>query len=136
MASLFIGFVSSLCAFLVEKKLHHATGGLDVLNAFSGHGVGGMLGIVFVGVFASTSEASPTDGLLRGNAALLGEQLLGIVVTAALATMGTAASWGAVCAGFSALGAPTLVAPEDAGDVDRARLGHEEGAWDLKEGVN
>ena len=137
MASLAIGFFSALLAYVIEKSLHKFTGVVDVLNAFSGHGVGGILGIIGVGLFASTSEASPTDGLFRGNAGLLGVQLLGIVVTAAVATVGTAVSWGAVCACFWVWGGETLVKPEDAADVDRALLA-EESAWGggAKESVN
>ena len=128
MASLLIGFSASVLAYAAEASIHRITGVEDVLNAFSGHGVGGLFGVVAVGVFASTSEASPTDGLLKGNAGLLGVQLLGVLVCVVTATVGTAVAWAATCAGFWSMGASPLVAPEHAEGVDEALL-KGESAW-------
>jgi Amt family ammonium transporter len=130
MAALCIGFTASLLAYPVEHSLRHVTGVEDVLNAFSGHGIGGLLGIIGVGLFASTAEDAPVDGLFRGNASLLGTQLLGVLVCVVTAAVGTTAAWALVCAGFWAAGASPLIAPECAEDVDRHLLKGEY-AWDL-----
>jgi Amt family ammonium transporter len=136
MASLLIGFAASVLAYAAEASIHRITGVEDVLNAFSGHGVGGLFGVVAVGVFASTSEASPTDGLVKGNAGLLGVQLLGVLVCVATATVGTALAWAATCAGFWAMGASPLLAPEHAEGVDEALLKGESAWGDLTSGTD
>jgi Amt family ammonium transporter len=59
----------------------------DSLDAFGVHGVGGTLGAVLTGVFATRSAADPAIsqgqplGLIDGNASLLGGQLLAVAVT-------------------------------------------------------
>ncbi len=59
----------------------------DTLDAFGVHGVGGALGAVLTGVFASALWANPTDpasatnGLINGNAALVGEQIIGVLAS-------------------------------------------------------
>jgi Amt family ammonium transporter len=131
MASLAIGFFASLIAYLMEHSLHALTGVEDVLNAFSGHGVGGLFGIVCVGLFASKLEDSPTDGLFKGNAGLLGTQLLGVAVCVVTAAGGTTVAWAITCAGFWVMGADPLVAPESAEDVDQALLKGEYAWGDL-----
>jgi len=55
---------------------------LDVLGA---HGVAGMLGIIFIGFFAEESWNGIADGLVYGNAAQLGHQLLAVAVAPAYA---------------------------------------------------
>jgi Amt family ammonium transporter len=59
---------------------------------FAVHGVGGILGMVFVGIFATLSvNPAGADGLLYGSAALLVKQLIGIVTIGAYAF---AVTWG------------------------------------------
>ena len=57
----------------------------DALDVWGVHGVGGFLGIVLLGVFASTAwnpaASGGIDGLLRGNAAFLGKQLTAVVLS-------------------------------------------------------
>jgi Amt family ammonium transporter len=56
----------------------------DALDAFGVHGVGGAVGALLTGVFASLAwNKDGADGLIAGHARLLGVQLLGIVVAAA-----------------------------------------------------
>jgi Amt family ammonium transporter len=85
MSALAIGAISApVCFFAVvmKTKLRYD----DSLDAFGIHGVGGALGAILTGVFASAVWNSPgdpsagVDGLLGGNAALLGEQVFGVVV--------------------------------------------------------
>lgn len=62
----------------------------DSLDAFGVHGVGGAAGALLTGVFASTAfNADGKDGLFAGNAALLGDQAMAVVVAAAFAAIGT-----------------------------------------------
>jgi Amt family ammonium transporter len=90
MASIFIGFAAGLCCyvaveFIVRKRVD------DALDVFGVHGVGGIVGALLTGVFATTSiNSAGQDGLLYGNPALLGTQALAIVVVAAYAAIVTA----------------------------------------------
>jgi Amt family ammonium transporter len=53
----------------------------DALDVWGVHGAGGFLGIVLLGVFASTLwNPNGADGLLRGNPAFLGKQFVAAVV--------------------------------------------------------
>ncbi|MCE5284646.1 MAG: ammonium transporter [Pelosinus sp.] len=81
--------VSPVCYFAIAK-MKKKFGYDDSLDAFGCHGVGGMLGALLTGVFA-TKSVNPTgaDGLLYGNAAQVGIQLVGVVVTIAVAAIGT-----------------------------------------------
>jgi Amt family ammonium transporter len=60
----------------------------DTLDVFACHGVAGIMGAVFTGVFA-TKAVNPlgADGLLHGNPALVGVQLLAVVATIAFAAI-------------------------------------------------
>ncbi|PYO34847.1 MAG: ammonia channel protein, partial [Gemmatimonadetes bacterium] len=63
----------------------------DALDVFSCHGLAGATGALLTGVFA-TKLVNPAgaNGLLAGNAAQLGVQLLAVVAAAAFAAAGTA----------------------------------------------
>ncbi len=56
----------------------------DTLDAFSVHGVGGIFGALATGVFASKAvNSGGADGLLYGNARLVGIQAIAVLATAA-----------------------------------------------------
>jgi Amt family ammonium transporter len=79
-ASIAIGFIAGMVCFLAiiaKARLGYD----DSLDAFGIHGVGGALGAILTGVFASAVWGG-TPGLLEGNTAIMGEQLLGVVATA------------------------------------------------------
>lgn len=58
----------------------------DTLDVFACHGVAGIMGAVLTGVFASKAvNPAGADGLLHGNADLLGVQLIAVVATIAFA---------------------------------------------------
>jgi Amt family ammonium transporter len=64
----------------------------DALDVFSVHGVGGAFGALATGVFATVAvNPAGADGLLAGNAGLIGTQLLGVLVVAAYSAVATAA---------------------------------------------
>jgi Amt family ammonium transporter len=53
----------------------------DALDVWGVHGVGGALGVILTGVFASTA-INNYSGLLQGNVRQFGVQVLGVVITA------------------------------------------------------
>jgi Amt family ammonium transporter len=62
----------------------------DSLDVFACHGAGGMLGTFATGLFASTAiNAAGPNGLFFGNPALVVAQLIGIVVVASFAFVGS-----------------------------------------------
>jgi Amt family ammonium transporter len=84
-----IGFCAGLACFLyVSAKMR--IGIDDSLDAFGVHGVGGMLGALLTGVFASKAwNAAGQNGLLHGNAGQLGVQALGLAAAGAYAAIMT-----------------------------------------------
>jgi Amt family ammonium transporter len=60
----------------------------DALDAFGIHGVGGALGAVLTGVFA-TAAWGGTDGLLGGNTQLFTENIIGVLAAAAYSVVVT-----------------------------------------------
>ncbi|MDP9249826.1 MAG: ammonium transporter, partial [Chloroflexota bacterium] len=73
-----------VCYFAVTLK--NRLGWDDALDVWGVHGVGGFLGIVLLGVFATTAfNPAGTDGLLAGNAAFFGKQLAAVVISSAWA---------------------------------------------------
>jgi Amt family ammonium transporter len=86
MGAMAIGLISGpVCFFAVLGKAKF--GYDDSLDAFGIHGVGGALGAVLTGVFASAVWNSPgkpedgTEGLLTGNAGIVGEQIFGVLAS-------------------------------------------------------
>ena len=90
-SSFIIGFlVSPICYFgvaLVKKKLKID----DALDAFGCHGIGGIWGGLATGIFAdqSVNSAARWNGLVFGEYHLLLAQVAGILVTIAVAVVGT-----------------------------------------------
>jgi Amt family ammonium transporter len=85
MGALMIGvLVAGTCYWVLGKRV--VWGLDDTLDAFSVHGVGGVLGAILTGVFATKSvNPAGNDGLLAGNPGLLWIQLLAVVATIAFA---------------------------------------------------
>lgn len=90
-ASFIIGLlVSPICYFgvaLVKKKLKID----DALDAFGCHGIGGIWGGIATGLFGQSSinSVAQWNGLVFGDFHLFAAQLIGIVVTIAVAIVGT-----------------------------------------------
>jgi Amt family ammonium transporter len=64
----------------------------DTLDVFACHGVGGVVGSVLTGVFASTAiNPAGADGLIAGSASLLWNQIASVAAAGAFAAGGTAA---------------------------------------------
>ena len=91
-----IGAIAGVVCFWCCTVLKQRFGYDDSLDVFGVHGVGGILGTLLVGVFAtgsvSASAAIPGGftGLLEGNSRQIGIQLIGVLVTIAWCAVGTA----------------------------------------------
>ena len=78
-AAIIIGCLAGICCFLAvnAKGKFKLDDSLDVVGI---HGVGGLVGTICLGIFASTKvNPAGVDGLLYGNAGQLVKQLVGIV---------------------------------------------------------
>ena len=89
--------VSPICCFtisLLKGKLKID----DALDAFGCHGIGGVWGGIATGIFAkkSINSVEKWDGLIYGNYHLFVAQIIGIVVTLAVAIAGTLICLGVV----------------------------------------
>jgi ammonium transporter, Amt family len=81
LTSVIIGIASGVvCYFAVALKNRLQWD--DALDVWGVHGVGGALGIVLLGVFASTAfNPAGTDGLIAGNSAFFFKQLVAVAVS-------------------------------------------------------
>lgn len=110
------GLVSPICYFAVSV-IKAKFGYDDALDAFGCHGVGGIWGGIATGLFAKSSinPVAQWDGLVFGDYHLFVAQVLSIVVTIAIAIVGTL-----VCAGIVKLIVPLRV------DEHAERIGMDE----------
>jgi Amt family ammonium transporter len=98
MSALIIGLTAGVVCYLMVAVAKNAFGYDDSLDAFGVHGVGGTLGALLTGIFA-TRAVNPllTDaqgqpmpmGLLEGNAGQMGNQLAGVLLSWAVAIVGS-----------------------------------------------
>ena len=107
-ASFIIGIlVSPICYFtviLLKQKLKID----DALDAFGCHGIGGIWGGIATGLFGKTSinSVAKWDGLVFGDHRLFLAQVLSIVITIAVAIVGTL-----ICIGIVRIFTPLRVDP-------------------------
>ena len=80
-----IGILAGLvCYYAVALK--NRMGWDDALDVWGVHGIGGVLGIILLGVFATTVwNPNGADGLLRGGVAFFGKQCFAVVLASAWA---------------------------------------------------
>ncbi|SFC14036.1 ammonium transporter, Amt family [Parapedobacter composti] len=78
--SLIIGVVASVISRLVVEWRTHSRVD-DTLDVFPSHGVGGMVGMLFTGIFATKAinEVVETDGLYFGETGLFWAHVIGLV---------------------------------------------------------
>jgi Amt family ammonium transporter len=89
MASVLIGIIVS-CVCFFSIKLKHLFKADDALDVFGVHGVGGMVGSLCTGLFATVAvNAAGHDGLLNGNSKAMTPQFEDIGVTIAFSVIGT-----------------------------------------------
>jgi Amt family ammonium transporter len=92
-----IGLIAGAVCYWACTRLKQKLKYDDTLDVFGVHGVGGILGTMLAGVFAtgavSATEANPEGlrGLIDGNAAQVGIQAVGVLVTIGWCVVGT---WG------------------------------------------
>jgi ammonium transporter len=89
LGSVSIGVIVSLVCFFMVSVVKHKYGYDDSLDAFGVHGIGGIIGAILTGVFASPAIQSSYSGLLYGNAKQLGIQLVATLVTMAFSALMT-----------------------------------------------
>jgi len=96
MPAILMGIAVGIVCFLACTKLKNAFGYDDSLDAFGVHGIGGTLGAILTGVFATVdvcdtalvSDGKPV-GLVDGRSELLVGQLVAVAVTWVLAIVAT-----------------------------------------------
>ena len=123
--------VSPLCYFgvaLIKKKLRID----DALDAFGCHGIGGIWGGIATGLFGQSAinDVARWDGLVFGDTGLFVAQIIGIVVTIAVAIVGTL-----ICMGIVKLFTPLRVSVrEEQLGMDQSQ--HSESAYPSFNGLD
>lgn len=81
LAAMFIGIATAFVCYAFVSVVKPRFGYDDTLDAFGVHGVGGLLGTLLTGVFATTAvNPGGVNGLIHGNPMQLGIQAFGAVV--------------------------------------------------------
>ncbi len=112
-----IAAIPSYCA-IARRASTRLDDSLDVVGA---HGVGGVMGALLTGVFATKAWGAPTNGLLYGDPSLLLKQAVGVLATITYAGIGT----------FVVLHLVALIRPlrvpvkDEAGGLDVSQHGEE-----------
>ena len=89
MSAIVIGAIAAAVSYAAMAWLQR-TGLDDTLDVFACHGIGGIVGSLLTGVFASTAvNPDGANGLISGNTELMIVQLVSVVATAAYAAFGT-----------------------------------------------
>jgi ammonium transporter, Amt family len=98
MPALVIGLAAGVVCYLMVAKVKGRLGYDDSLDAFGVHGIGGTLGAILTGVFA-TSLVNPVFkdaqgnalpvGLIDGHAGQVGNQIIAVLISWGLAIAGT-----------------------------------------------
>ena len=87
-SAIVLGAIAALPSY-VALQIRSRSALDDSLDVFAAHGVGGIMGALLTGVFASKAWGSPVDGLLAGNATLLGHQAIALLAVAAYSALMT-----------------------------------------------
>lgn len=103
------GLVSPICYFsvsVIKKRFGYD----DALDAFGCHGIGGIWGGIATGLFGKNSinSVAQWDGLVFGDTHLFTAQVISMVVTIAIAVVGTL-----ICLGLTRLITPLRVSEHD-----------------------
>lgn len=93
MAAIVIGLIAGGACYLMVVEIKKFLGYDDTLDVFGIHGIGGTVGAITTGIFATSVinpifKESPV-GLVDGNAAQIVNQLVGVLIAAALGAAGT-----------------------------------------------
>jgi Amt family ammonium transporter len=88
-AAVIIGLAAGIISNLVANWRAGRSKIDDTLDVFACHGIGGIIGAISVGLFATVAVNPAVKGLFYGNPAQLGIQVLAVVVVAAFAFVGS-----------------------------------------------
>lgn len=89
LAAILIGSITAVCCFYAISFKHKMQVD-DSLDTFPVHGVGGTVGAILTGIFATVEvNSAGKDGLLRGNPGQLVTQIVAIVIAYIIAGVGT-----------------------------------------------
>jgi Amt family ammonium transporter len=89
LAAVIIGLAAGVVSNLVANWRAGRSRIDDTLDVFACHGIGGIIGAVAVGLFATALVNPGINGLFYGHAALLGIQVLAVMVVSAFAFGGS-----------------------------------------------
>jgi len=86
-----MGFIAGLFCFVCCTKLKNHFGYDDSLDAFGVHGMGGTLGAILTGVFATSvvTGSEHSSGMLDGNSGQMVSQLVSVVAAVVFSAVGT-----------------------------------------------
>lgn len=90
-SGILMGFIAGVFCFFCCTKLKNSLGYDDSLDAFGVHGMGGTLGAILTGVFATsvvTGDANST-GILDGNSGQMMTQIVSVVAAVGFSAVGT-----------------------------------------------
>lgn len=89
LSAILIGSITAICCFFavsLRAKLQFD----DSLDTYPIHGVGGTVGAILTGVFATKAvNSAGADGLIAGDASLVLKQIIAILITYVFAAVGT-----------------------------------------------
>lgn len=89
LGALLIGGITAFCCFYAIR-IKNKLGIDDALDTFPVHGVGGTVGAILTGLFATTTvNAAGADGLFYGNPGQLFKQIGAVLIAYAIAAIGT-----------------------------------------------
>ncbi len=93
MPAMLIGFAAGVVCYLMVSKVKQMFGYDDALDAFGVHGIGGTLGAILTGIFA-TKEVNDLRmgkpmGLIDGDAGQVMNQLIAVAISWGIAIVGT-----------------------------------------------
>ena len=85
-SAILIGMIAGLVCYFMVSLIKNTIALDDSLDVVGIHGVGGVIGTICLGLFASKAvNPSGADGLFAGNPGFLGTQIFGVMVVAAYA---------------------------------------------------
>lgn len=89
LAAILMGSITAVCCFYAIS-LKAKLGFDDALDTYPVHGVGGTVGAILTGIFATTTvNSAGKDGLLFGNPGLMITQIIAIAIAYIFAAVGT-----------------------------------------------
>jgi Amt family ammonium transporter len=96
MAAIIMGAIGGVVCFFAATVVKHAIGYDDSLDAFGVHGVGGTVGAILTGIFASAAynpaikrATDTSEGWVSGNPGQVLNQILAVAITIVFAIVGS-----------------------------------------------